>query len=97
MTGPERSGGAMDLVIDRLLIEGVELPPERGEELLRLLEEELRPVLAGGGPSAASDPGLAEAKPTSFGQPVDLRELARVMARRVAQGILDAGGDHGGA
>jgi hypothetical protein len=91
------AGGAVDLVVDRLLIEGVDLTPERGAELVRLLEEELRPLVAGGGLSALPDEGLSEAKPTSFGQPVELRTLARVMARRVARGILEAGGDHGGA
>jgi hypothetical protein len=96
MSGPW-AGGAVDLVVERLLLEGVDLPPERGDELVRLLEEELRPLVAGGGLSALPGEGLSEAIPTSFGQPVDLRALARVMARRVARGILEAGGDHGGA
>ncbi len=88
------SRGALDLVVDRLVVDGLDLPPERGEELARLVEEELRPIVAGGAYSALREGTVSSVQPLSLTQPLDLRELARALARRIAARAMEAGGGH---
>jgi hypothetical protein len=89
------SRGAVDLVVERLLVDGLDLTPEQAGELGRLLEEELRPIVAGGGPSALAADGITAVIPVSLKQPPDLRALARELAKQVAARAMRAGAGHG--
>lgn len=75
---------AVDLVIDRLVLAGVEMSPEQAGTLSGLLEQELRRILNGTRDLRPHDRSLAEALPVSFAQPEDLSVLARVLAERIA-------------
>lgn len=88
MTGP-----GTDLVVERLVLDGVDLDPERARRLARLVEDELREVLAAGGLGGHGGSTLTDAAPVSLGDPVDLDALARTLVRRIVRQASLAGGD----
>jgi hypothetical protein len=88
------SPAAVELVIERILLEGLELNQEQAGELRRLIVEELRPLVAGGGGSALPAEGVADVTPVALSDPPELRALARAVARRVVQRAHSVGGGH---
>ena len=74
---------ALDLVVERLVLEGIPLTPEQASTLARLVEEELRLLAAGGGLSDNGDAFIVDLKPVALSQPPDLPALSRVLARRI--------------
>lgn len=78
------SAARIDLVIDRLVVEGVDLAHGEADTLVRLVEEELRRLTDAGDRPQSRDVALIDAKPLSLGEPADLRVLARALAERVA-------------
>ncbi|HEU0237003.1 MAG TPA: hypothetical protein VFR14_11250 [Candidatus Limnocylindrales bacterium] len=83
------SGDALEVAIDRLVLDGVELPADAVATFSALVERELRRILDGGGPAAggwAAAP--AELRPLILSTPPDVPALARDVAERIA---LEAG------
>jgi hypothetical protein len=84
------SGDVLELAIDRLVLDGVELPADAMATFSALVERELRRILDGGGPATggwAAAPA-AELRPLILSTPPDVSALARDLAERIA---LEAG------
>jgi hypothetical protein len=75
---------ALDLVVDRLVLEAVSLSSDQAGELARLIEDELRRVVAEGAAPGGRRSPLVEVKPIALAEPADPRALARALAERVA-------------
>jgi hypothetical protein len=75
---------ALDLVVDRLVLEAVSLSSDQVGELAGLIEEELRRVVAEGAAPGGRRSRLVEVKPVALAEPADPRALARALAERVA-------------
>lgn len=93
------SAARVDLVIDRLVVDGLDLSAAEADELARRVERELRRLA---GPTRARNRhvGLLEAKPLSLADPADTQALARALAERIAAeaGLAPRGaGDDGWA
>jgi hypothetical protein len=75
---------AVDLVVDRLVLEGGSLDADEAGDLARLIEEELGLLLAEGGRAGHRRSSLVDAKPVALASPADPRALARALAERIA-------------
>lgn len=73
----------IDLVVERLVIAGIDLTPDQAAELGALVEDALRTLVVQARVPATRTVGLAEATPTGLAHPVDHRSLARVVAERI--------------
>jgi hypothetical protein len=86
------SGGALDVAIDRLVLDGVLIPADAVATLGELIESELRRILDGGGrPGEGSSVG-AELDPLILTNPPDVPKLVRDLAERIADAAATAGG-----
>ena len=86
---------AVDLVVERLVVEGFDLIPEQGATLAVLVEDELRRLAAAGGLSGGRRVALADALPAALALPPDLPAMARALAQHIVDEIAAARGDHG--
>lgn len=75
---------AVDLVVDRLVLEGDLLSPEQAGELAELVQEELGRMLAEGRRADHRRSSLVDVKPVALASPAEPRGLARALAERVA-------------
>ena len=91
MIGFVRGGGTggIDLSIDRLVLDGVELPADAVATFPALVERELRRILDGGSVSSPSA-GPDELRPIVLSTPPDVPALARELAARIADGAAGA-------
>jgi hypothetical protein len=80
--------GNLDLSIDRLVLDGVDLPNEAAATLGGLVEAELRRIVDGGGRVGA---GATEREPLILSTPPDVPALARHLAERIADAAVLAG------
>lgn len=78
------SAGRIDLVIDRLVVEGIDLTRGDADELARLVEEELGRIVDAGARPRGRDVSLVQAMPDSLGERADMPALARALAERIA-------------
>jgi hypothetical protein len=76
--------GALDLSIDRLVLDGLDLSAEAATTLSGLVASELRRIIDGGGSGSASATAGAEREPLILSSPPDVPTLARVLAERIA-------------
>ena len=77
----------VDLAIERLVLDGIDLPADAAH-LRGLVETELRRILDG---AAAARVGAAELRPIVLSAPPDVPALARALAERIAAGAAAAG------
>jgi len=84
------SGPVLDLVVERLVLEGLALTPEQASTLAGLVEAELRLLAAGGGLPGGGDAFFVDVKPAALSQPPDLTALSRVLAQRIAAEVKPA-------
>jgi hypothetical protein len=91
MTGFERGSGpgGIDLSIERLVLDGIDLPADAVATLPALVESELRRILDGGSMSSSSV-GPDELRPIVLSTPPDVPALARELAARIAAGAAGA-------
>jgi hypothetical protein len=76
--------GALDLSIDRLVLDGLDPSEEAATTLGDLVATELRRILDGGGSGGAGATAGAEREPIILSTPPDVSALARVLAERIA-------------
>ena len=88
------NGPGLNLVVERIVLDGITLPPEQASALARLVEDELRLLASGGGIFDDNDALLLDVKPITLLEPPDLPALARVLARRIAAEVRRARVDH---
>jgi hypothetical protein len=88
---------AVDLVVERLVLEAAELTQEQAGELAGLVQEELGRILAGAGWQGDRRLTLGEVKPVGLAVAADPRLLARVLAQRIAGEADLSGWVHGRA
>jgi hypothetical protein len=81
-------GDALDLSIDRLVLDGLDLPSDAAETLRARVESELGRILHGRGTTTSARPEL---EPIVLGSPPDMLALARVLAARIADEADRAG------
>jgi hypothetical protein len=77
------TGAGLDLSIDRLVLDVPGLPEEAAVTLGRLVEDELRQIFDGGGPSSIGS-ARAELELLVLSTPPDVPALARALAGRIA-------------
>lgn len=78
------SAARVDLVIDRLVVEGLDLTSAEADDLARRVERELRRLADPTARARSRHVALLEAKPLSLGEGSDPQALARVLAERIA-------------
>jgi hypothetical protein len=78
------TGGAFDVAIDRLVLDGLELPADAVATLGDLIEAELRRIFDGGGPIDGDSSAGAELGPLMLTTPPDVPKLVRDLAVRIA-------------
>ena len=79
------TGGTLDVAIDRLVLDGLDLPADAVATLGDLIEAELRRILDGGGPIDGESSGGAELGPLMLASPPDVPQLVRDLAARIAE------------
>jgi hypothetical protein len=82
--------GGFDLAIERLVLDGIDLPADAIPTFAGLVEAELRRILDGAAASSWSAPD--ELRPILLSAPPDVPALARELAERIAAGAAAAGG-----
>jgi hypothetical protein len=85
----------LDLTIDRLVIEGLDLPADAARDLEPLITAELRRILATGGGTTDSPADGLGTGPVLVTGGADLPALARALAERIAREATAAGGRDG--
>ena len=83
----------VDLVVERLVLEGLDLIPEQAATLARLVEAEVRRIVDGGQFTASRTADAVA--PVTLSEPQHLPALARVLAQRIADEALSAVVGHG--
>jgi hypothetical protein len=76
--------GALDLVVDRLVLEGVSLPAAAMASLSAIVEAELRRIFDGGGPPTVGSVVDGERRPLLLATPPGVPALGRELAERIA-------------
>lgn len=89
------SDRGFDLVVDRLVLEGINLSPDQATALGVLVEAEVRRIIDGGRLTASRTTGEIDAHPIALSEPPDLRALARVLAERITDEALGGVSGHG--
>ena len=88
---------AIDLVVDRLVLEVGALTDTQAAGLAVLVEEELRLALAGGRIQDDRSLTVGDVMPVGLSGPADPRLLARLLAQRIAAAADLPGWVHGRA
>lgn len=89
------TGRGVDLVVERLVLEGLDLIPEQAATLVRLIEAEVRRIIDGGRLTAARTVSATNVQPIALAQPPDLSALARLLAERITDEALSGVVGHG--
>ncbi len=86
---------SLDLVVERLVLDGIELAPDQAATLGALVEAEVRRIIDGGRLTASRMVGAIDVYPIALSQPPDLAALARVLAERITDEALSGVSGHG--
>lgn len=84
---------AVGMTIDRLVLDGIELPADEVASFPARVESELRKILDGGWPAPGGVSRVAhELTPLILSTPPDVQALARALAERIAEAAAAEGG-----
>jgi hypothetical protein len=81
------SADRIDVVIDRLVVDGLDLDRADLEELAPLITEELRRLAGTGGALGTRTATLLELRELSADEAADPRAIARALATRIAAAL----------
>ena len=84
----------LDLVVERLVLDGIELSSDQAATLGALVEAEVRRIVDGGRLTAPRTVGAIDVNPIALSPP-DLSALARVLAERITDEALGGVAGHG--